>query len=336
MSIFGRKKEEDYEDEDQESEEFEVRDFKKENKKRRKEPPRPWGKRERYTVLVFLLATVLISGVLAASSRNWKLPGFPQIKFSGVPKVSFDFLRGETITIGPGKNEVDARLLTKAEKIKIGFQTRTRSLSGTYAFFVTDLESGFSFGKNENEVMTAASLIKLPVIALIFIESEEERISLDEKPEGSNFTFRQLAEEMGKKSNNSAQAIVANFFGREKIQSVIDSLGMEDTSYIENETTAYDVGLLLQKIWSKEIISENSRDEIMDYLTNTIYEDWIKKGIPEVRVAHKYGREVHVISDAGVVFAEHPFILVVMTEGIVEAEANAFIPEFSGLVFKEM
>src|SRR3989304_1798105 len=102
------------------------------------------------------------------------------------------------------------------------------------------------------------------------------------------------------------------------------------------ETTAYDVGLLLQKIWSKEIISENSRDEIMDYLTNTIYEDWIKKGIPEVRVAHKYGREVHVISDAGVVFAEHPFILVVMTEGIIEAEGSAFIPEFSGLVFKEM
>src|SRR3990167_9431090 len=100
MSIFGRKKGKDYEDEEEIQEEFPVRDLKPENKKRRVEPPKPCGKKERLTVLIFLLGTMLVSGILAASSRNWKLPGLPRIRPPDISGWNFDFLGGETITIG--------------------------------------------------------------------------------------------------------------------------------------------------------------------------------------------------------------------------------------------
>lgn len=334
MAIFGRKKEEDYEEEE-DIQQLEIKDLKPENRKRRKEVAKPWGKRERFTVLIFLLATAIVSAVLALSSRNWKLPGLPQIRLS-LPKVNLDFFSGETITVGPGKRAVDPKLVEKGERIKEGFDKKTENLSGTYAFKAIDLTSGYSFGKNDDEILTAASLMKLPAIVTIYLESENGGLDLDNKPQGSNLTYRELAREMGKNSNNQAQKIVVKALGREKIQSVIDSIGMKNTSYKENETTASDIGLFFQRLWRREIVSEKSRDEILGYLTNTIYEDWLKAGIPEVRVAHKYGREVHVVNDAGIVFAEKPFVLVVMSRGIIDTEADAFIPEFAALVFKEL
>ena len=52
--MFGRQKEKYYEED---PEDLEVDDLKPENRRKRKDLPKPWGKRERYTVLVFLLAT---------------------------------------------------------------------------------------------------------------------------------------------------------------------------------------------------------------------------------------------------------------------------------------
>ena len=92
MAIFGKKKskEEEYEDD----EEFEreerrdsleerklrkqLRDLKAENRKKRKEPSKPWGRRERVIILIILGATILISAVLTISSR-----GVGGVSFSG-------------------------------------------------------------------------------------------------------------------------------------------------------------------------------------------------------------------------------------------------------------
>src|SRR3989344_623740 len=101
-----------------------------------KDLAKPWGKRESYTVLVFLFATILISAILAAASRNWKLPGLPSLLVPKFSKINLDFLSGETITIGPGKREVDPALIAKADKIKEEFTKRTKNLSGTYALDV--------------------------------------------------------------------------------------------------------------------------------------------------------------------------------------------------------
>lgn len=334
MAIFGRKKETEYDEEEEVLEKFPVKDLKPENKKRRTEPPKPWGKKERLIVLSFLLGTVLVSGALAAGSRNWKLPNLPRLSVPSLPRINLNFFQGETITIG-GKR-LDPRLEEAKEKTLEEFQDKTRSLSGTYAFYVVDLNKDYPFGENEEEVLTAASLIKLPLIAFIYDQAEKGKINLNEVPKGANLTYRDLAQEMGKKSNNQAQIVAVKALGEDNLSLFIQNIGMGKTSYSTNTTTAADIGLFFQKLWNKEIVSEKSRDEILNYLTNTIYEDWIKKGIPEARVAHKYGREVHVVSDAGIVFANEPFILVVMSEGIIDKEADVFIPEIAAFIFREL
>lgn len=65
-------------------------------KRKRKEPQKPWGRKERLFVLIVLLLTVGASAILALSSYEWKLPGFPRIKIS-LP--TFSFFGEETIVI---------------------------------------------------------------------------------------------------------------------------------------------------------------------------------------------------------------------------------------------
>ncbi len=112
MAIFGKKRGRDDEFNDEEAlveeEEKEDRkltkkfkDLKKGNRKKRKEPPKPWGRKERVIVLVAVLATILIAIFLAFSS-DVSFSG----RFSGlgISFSSFDFnslnpFREQTIII---------------------------------------------------------------------------------------------------------------------------------------------------------------------------------------------------------------------------------------------
>lgn len=325
MSIFSRKGEEDEEDEYEEEEERrfarkKIKDLKPENKKKRKEPPKPWGKKERYLVLGVLLTTVIFSALLYASARSWKLPR--------LPKIALPFFGEETIIITKGGVKVE-----EPQKVVEDFNDKTRELSGIYALYVIRLDSGVSYGVSENELMQAASLIKLPVMSLVYKKSEAGELNLDVKAPGGSLSYEELVVAMGKRSDNSAFNQLVKIFGESQIQKYIDGLGLSKTSIAKNKTTPKDIGLFFEKLWNKEIVSEASRDAILDSMTDTIYEDWIVKGIDDVRVAHKYGREVHVVNDAGIVFTERPFVLVILTQGVIEKEADSVFPELAKLVY---
>ena len=75
------------------------------------------------------------------------------------------------------------------------------------------------------------------------------------------------------------------------------------------------------------------KDEILGFLTDTVYESWISEGITDADVAHKFGREVHVVNDAGIVLADESFVLVILTKGVVEREADEVFPELAKLVY---
>lgn len=323
MSIF-RKKEEDLEEEEFEKRELsrkKIKDLKPEYRKKRKEIPKPWGRKERYLVLGTVLGSVVISIILFASARSWKIPG--------LPKISLPSFNQDAIVITADRKQSES-----AVKAEASFREKTDKLSGIYAFYVIRLGDGFSYGVSESSKMQAASLIKLPLMSLVYKKSEEGTLKLDDKVPGSRLTFRQLVEAMGQRSDNSAMISLVKQLGSTEVQSYINEIGMTKTSLGGNETTPADIGLFFKKLYQGELVSETSKNEILTFLTDTIYEDWLAKGIPEVRVAHKYGREVHVVNDAGIVFAPKPFVLVIMTDGVVEKEADLVLPELAHLIYE--
>jgi len=255
-------------------------------RKLRKEPVRPWGKKERLWVGGILVLTALACAFLALRARSFKLPGF----------------EGGTIIVGKK---------TWGQKASEQFAEQTKSLTGVYALYVVDLDTGSFYGVNENKVMQAASLIKLPL--LLYAEGKVPEAKI---------------EAMGKRSDNNVFRELVTQFGQKTIQDYIAGLGMDNTSVVENATTPKETGDLLVKIY------RDQNKEILKDLTDTIFEDWLKKGIPEgIRVAHKYGRETGVVNDAGVVFSQKPFVLVIMSEKVVEKEADEIFPELTKMIY---
>ncbi len=316
----------------------------KPSSRRKKKDFGQWTKKERYLIFYVLSATIVASVILAFSARDWKMPG--------LPRISFPSFKGGTIVIEKDKPELDE---TAKETIS-SFKEETKSLSGIYGFYVIRLSSGLSYGVNENDIFEPASLNKLPVMLAMYIEEEEGNIdlettyalkdtdkvagsgSLENKSEGYELTYREMLSYMGKESDNTAANIAKNILGEEKVKQVIDMLGMGNTVVFgeDQKTTPYDIGLFFNKLWERDIVSKKHRDEMLEYLTDTIYEEWLAAGIPsDTEVAHKYGREVHVVNDGGIVFADEPFILVLLSKGVVEREADQAFPELSRAIYRQ-
>jgi beta-lactamase class A len=325
MGLFRKKVEEELEDDELDVEELKrpkrIKDLKPQNRKARKEPVKPWGKKERLTVLITFLFTVITAGVLSASARAWKLPNIPRLK---MPNFSEFFLfKEQTVVVGQTGDGTDQE---KINKIKSEFREMTKGYSGIYAFYIYDLEGDYFYGENYQEIMQAASLIKLPVMALTYKKSEEGELELEE--------YKDYLQRMGKRSDNQAYLKMVEVLGRGEIQKYINDLGMSDTSLEENLTTPADIGLFFNKLYKNQIINENNTKEFLEFLTDTAYEDWMSAGIPQsVTVSHKYGREVHCVNDAGIVFADNPYVLVIMTDGVIESEADELLPSLSKLLY---
>jgi len=115
---------------------------------------------------------------------------------------------------------------------------------------------------------------------------------------------------------------------------MIDKLGMEKTSLQEFTTTPEDIGLFFQKLYQGEIINDEDRDELLQFLTKTAYEDWLPKGIPQgVKIAHKIGKDLGTFSDGGIIFADNPYIIVLMSKDARELEANEALPKISQIIW---
>ncbi|MCS7092015.1 MAG: class A beta-lactamase-related serine hydrolase [Patescibacteria group bacterium] len=323
------------------------KDLNPQNKKKRREPKKEWGTKERIIVMTALFVTAGLSAIFALHSRSWKLANAPRVQ---PPDISVPFVSEETIVLDSRKKDKQ-----KADEIISEIKKITKRLNGVYGVYVINLKSGFSFGVNHTEEFQAASLMKLPVMAAMYLESEQGRLSLDEKytlaqsdktggsgslvgrPVGYQITYRNLISAMGKQSDNTAYTIGIKTIGITKIKEMITKSGMKNTNFDKNMTTPEDVGIFFENLWKGNILNKKNKEEMLSFLTDTIYEAWIPAGLPEdIKSSHKYGREVHVVNDAGIVYANTPYIVVIMSKGIVDREADTAIPEISRVVYEMM
>lgn len=305
---------------------------------------KPWSKVERLWILGILSVTVGISAVLGLSAREWKLPNLPRLKLPSI-------LSEETIIIeGNGSVAGESTVAGSGSELVKRFYELTNPKSGVYGFYVIELATGVGYGVSENEAFESASLNKLPVMVAMYKAAEEGEItlsskyvlreedkmegagSLQGKPAGTALTYKDLVMLMGKESDNTAFNIGRRVLGEEKIISYMREWGFSEALLTENTTTPKQVGMFFKALWEKKLVSEESTTDILSFLTNTNYEDWIAKD-STVRVAHKYGTLPHVKNDAGIVYANDPYILVVMSKGIVETEADEIIPQISSGVY---
>jgi len=152
----------------------------------------------------------------------------------------------------------------------------------------------------------------------------------------SEMTLRRCAYYLVNESDNTAWKMLERRLEAARIQAELESVGARSTDYTARTTTPNDVLLLLEGISDPAHTSGTLSEEMLAAMTGTAYEDRIPAPLPpDVRVAHKVGSYGDSFGDAGIVFfedragRERRYYLVIMAEGVTEAEARAAIQEVS-------
>ncbi len=291
---------------------------KKVRRRRKKdENLRPWGKIERFVVLVFLLLSPILSIFFFLHSKN---PS--QIKVLG---------------------DITSRSTKDTNELKTSLLNELQNKTETYGIWLQAVDGSFSLGINEDEKFDGASLFKLPLMLTYYAKVDAGTIDpgtnytikysdamagagiLATLPPGTIITYQDMVDYMGKNSDNSAFAIMQNILGVNSESDMINKLGMTNTDLGNSLTSPRDIGLLFYKLINTDLISVSSRNKLLNSLKNTDYETLLPAGIPDnIEVAHKYAGDDGELNDAGVIYTSKPFILVILAKNINAQTAHEF------------
>lgn len=235
----------------------------------------------------------------------------------------------------------------------------TKGKKGFYSVYYKNLKSDKIFGISEKQIQTGASVNKLPIVAALYQLDNEGKLSLDEKISiqesdvqdygtGSiryqkmpqNYSLKNLAKLALKESDNTAAHVLSVRIGEDVVQRMVSSWGLKQTNMVDNKTTVYDMSLLFEKIYKNEITTDAKTKELLDFLTNSNFEDRLPRGLPSnVKVYHKTGDEEGFVHDVGIIETEkNVYFLGVMTSDIGDQEEGTknIIAEISKKVFDSL
>jgi len=226
--------------------------------------------------------------------------------------------------------------MTKSEILK-----RLSSLKGEIGFYWKDLTSGETMGFNQERMFQAASVIKLPVYAVIMKLWAEGKLDLYEKivcrdedklpPCGALYFFtgdvsvdiNTLCGLMISLSDNAATNLLIKRLGMDFLNEQFREIGLKDTHLerllfdseasakgFENRIVPQEIGMLLGSIYRHEFVNE----EVSRRMEKLLMEQQVNHKIPgylpdNIPVAHKTGEDEGITNDVGIVYSEKPFVV---------------------------
>ncbi len=222
-------------------------------------------------------------------------------------------------------------------------------IAGDKTVYVAPMNEDTSYLLN-NQTQSAASVIKLFILAAAYAQQKIGTINLDDTytlsnadkvggtgviqnmPAGKTFTYRELLAYMIDESDNTAANIMIDALGGiDKVNAQIEKLGahdtklqrkMMDTKSLEagrdNITSAADVGELLKKVYNHKLISKSDSAEFLDILNKNRDHDKLVRDLPTgAKVYNKTGimQNYGILNDAAIIENEKgAFVVVVLTQ----------------------
>ena len=195
--------------------------------------------------------------------------------------------------------------------------------------FLVDLDTKGFVSIEGEKAIASASTIKLPILVAFFQDVERGKISLEEQltmtqdaiaegsgnmqyeEPGTEFSALETATKMMTISDNTAtNMLIQRLGGMDKLNERFSQMGLKATRLSNplpdltgtNITTPEDLGNLLIKIETGQLISLRSRDRLLYIMRNTARNTLLRENLPaEAIVAHKTGDIKSVLGDAGII-----------------------------------
>ncbi|MDD5194995.1 MAG: class A beta-lactamase-related serine hydrolase [Candidatus Omnitrophica bacterium] len=252
--------------------------------------------------------------------------------------------------------------------LKKQLRKELRTIGSNASFVVKDLSlPSLKISHKENERYPAASLIKLPILAVAFQAAAERKVALSQdvvirkrditggsgilktKRLPFKLSLTELLEIMIANSDNTATNKVIDILGSGYINRKFRTLGLRHTTLrrkmmdfsgrkkgIENYTSTSDIVTLLERIYNNKLVDSKSSNLALSFLRNQKVNDRIPLYLPgAVDIAHKTGLERGVVHDAGIIYTpKGDYIICVLTKKVKDYNrAKKFIAKLSLLTY---
>lgn len=234
-----------------------------------------------------------------------------------------------------------------------------KELKGKIGFYYENMEDGTVLTYNEDEIFTAASVIKLPMFMWISKLAYDGKIDWHQKVTvkeedkapscGALLSFNgdvqldieSLCRLMITLSDNTATNVLINTIGIEELQKGFLAMGLEKTRLerrlfnddaaakgLENKINPKEIAMLLKKIYNRTFVSP----EVCEKIEEVLLLQQIRHKIPgyigrKKKIANKTGESTGITHDSAIVFAQKPFVLVVASENTDVPQTERFIRE---------
>lgn len=195
----------------------------------------------------------------------------------------------------------------------------------------------------EEEVVPSASLYKLFLMAAALKQVEKGNLKLDSQISASQshlqdvlggkefgyedidsetiaYSLDEILTRIATISDNYAAIMLAEKIGWDRVQDLAEEIGAHKTTIKSPiSTSAYDVAILLKRIYQKDFLSPESSEMMLNYLSKSKINNRIPAKLPkDLKIAHKTGELSRIRHDAGIVFLEgRPYLIVLMSQNLV-------------------
>lgn len=155
-------------------------------------------------------------------------------------------------------------------------------------------------------------------LSRIFTYTEDKKRegsgTIQYEPEGTEYTYRELCELAIRKSDNVAFYELRQVFGYSDFYAFNTRLGVNSTRKNFNNITAADMAIYLREMYDFIENDENYGAAFKEWLCGSAHSVMIPYAVYPAQTAHKYGWDDEAYHDAAIVYNEHPYLLVVLTD----------------------
>jgi beta-lactamase class A len=230
-----------------------------------------------------------------------------------------DAKRGEEILISPTVRFHAASTMKVPVMIELFRQVHVRKLKLSDKVLVTNQFTSIQDGS--------------PYVLAASEDSDGETY----KALGKKLTYRELIEASITVSSNLATNILIEHLGARNVQATVDTMGasgmqvlrgVEDQKAFDagknNSTDAQGLLALFEAIAEGTAVDAKASAEMIEILKRQKFNDGIPAGLPPgTAVAHKTGFITRIHHDAGIVYTARPYVLVILTRGILDRQVSA-------------
>lgn len=243
-----------------------------------------------------------------------------------------------------------------------------QKIPGKLSVYYKNLVTGETIGIGEEIPMMAASVIKIPIMVECFRQmkaGEHKKNELyvlkesDKRPScgclnrmhaGLNLTMEDLYNLMIILSDNSATNILIELLGgMDRINRELQKLGFNSCRVnrllfdaqasamgIQNYVSALEIGNMLEGMYRKTLIDEESSEEMIQILLeqrlNNKFPFYFKE---KVQIAHKTGEDEGITHDVGIFFGKRPFVLCCLGNETDCPSFNRFMQQLARELYNE-